>query len=111
MLTAALDLDRLVMASHTPTSDLLRRLARNAEAGNEPILARQTWGRLAAALPPGDPAWYESRFESIRLLSEEDPDAARDAITQHAVLYPDYGPEPWGDRLRALDARLRGGAP
>ena len=52
-----------------------------------------------------------ARYESTRLLADEDPDAARDAIAQHAVLYPDFGPDPWGDRLRALDARLRGGTP
>lgn len=109
MLMVALDLDRLVARSHTPTSGLLRRLAKNAEAAEEPTLARETWERLAAALPPSDPAWYEARYESIRLLADQSRDDALAAIHQHAVLYPDLGPPPWGDRLRALMVTLESG--
>jgi hypothetical protein len=111
MLSAAIDLDRLVLAGHTPTSGLLRRLATNAEAAGEAGLALTTWNRLAGALPSGDPLWYEARYNSLRLQADDDPLAALGALRQHSVLYPEMGPAPWGDRLRALMARLESGLP
>ena len=109
MLDAALDLDQLVLGSHTPTSSLLRRLASNAEAAGDAGLALKTWNRLASSLPSGDPLWYEARYNALRLEATTDPDAAIGALRQHRVLYPDWGPAPWGDRLRELLGRLESG--
>jgi len=111
MLDAALDLDRLVLSAHTPTSTLLRRLASNAEASGDRDLALSTWNRLASSLPARDPLWYEARYNSLRLEADADPIAAIEALRQHRVLYPQWGPAPWGDRLRALLARLESGMP
>lgn len=109
MLTVALDLDQLVLSAHTPTSALLRRIATNAQSAGDAELAERIWTRLAASLPSGDPDWYEARYESIRALAERDPASALAAVQQHAVLYPDLGPAPWGQRFETLRATLESG--
>jgi hypothetical protein len=53
--------------------------------------------------------WYEARYESIRLLAEKDPAAAREVMEQHKALEPAMGPGTWGEKFRELDAKLAGG--
>ena len=58
----------------------------------------------------GSDAWFEARYQLIRLLAETDPDRARLVMRQHKALNPSYGPEPWGVKLRVLDLRLGTGS-
>ena len=58
----------------------------------------------------GSDAWFEARYELIRLLAETDADRARLVMRQHKALNPSYGPEPWGVKLRVLDLRLGPGS-
>lgn len=102
----ALQLERAILAAAPPTSEGLIRLAELAEAAGDSTAALDAWRQLFTSLPEGSPDWFKSRYNSARLLSATDPARALDALTQHVVLHPDYGPAPWGDRLRILHARL-----
>ena len=66
------------------------------------------WRIIAAGSPSGSEQWFQARTQLLLILEEQDPDRASKVLEQHVVLYPDYGPEPWGDILRKLDSRLRG---
>lgn len=99
----ALRLDRAARDAGHATPEAIRRIATLSESPEESLDA---WRRLLAALEPGSDAWYEARYESLRILAEVDPTAARTAFDQHALLHPDLGPEPWAERLGALGASL-----
>ena len=100
-----LELDRSLRDASAATADGLRRIASATEA-TDPAEALDAWRRLLAALRPPELAWYEARHESIRLLALINPAEAREAFDQHALLYPELGPAPWGDRLRELGLGL-----
>ena len=69
----------------------------------------EAWRLLLAGLPPGTDAWFSARVHHVRILAATDPSRARTVLEQHVVLYPDYGPAPWGAHLRAIHESL--GAP
>jgi hypothetical protein len=102
----SLGLDRKIMAFGNPPAVVLRRFAELAESAGEPADALGAWRMLLSGLALGSPEWYEARYNSLRLLADSDPDKAREALDQHKVLNPDMGPEPWGGKLRDLDARV-----
>ncbi len=106
MRDAALRLDRRVIEGGRPPAAALRRYAVLTEAAGDTNAALDAWRRLVASMPPEDPAWYEARYQSLRLLSSSDPGAARSALDQHKLLHPDFGPAPWGQKLRDLDSTL-----
>jgi len=85
----------------------LRRLAELAEAAGEVDRAVGAWRTLATGLAPPDGAWFEARWRMLRLIASEEPARARSLLEQHATLYPQYGPAPWGERLAGLHDRLR----
>lgn len=102
----AIRLDEAVLAAHPFSEDSLRRLAGNAEAVGDGERALECWRSILAALHPGSDAWFEARYESLRLLAAIDPKRATEALAQHLVLYPEYGPSPWGDRIKALERSI-----
>ena len=69
------------------------------------------WRLLVSGTASGSEAWFEARVNLLELLSALDPDHVRGVLQQHLVLFPEWGPEPWGGRLRAVRDRLGGGAP
>jgi hypothetical protein len=85
---------------------VLRRVATMREAAGENELARIAWGELAAATTPGGAAWAEARYNAVRLQALTDTAGAKDALTQHAALYPSWGPAPWGEKLADLAKSL-----
>jgi len=90
-------------------AELLADVARSAEKSNRHDVARDAWNRRLALLPVGTDEWFETRYRQLRHLAETDPMEAREVIRrQHRVLYPDYGPPPWGELLRELDDDLGG---
>jgi hypothetical protein len=103
----ALRLTRDWFARAVWTEPMLRTLATLSEETGDTGQAFDAWNTLSSVYQPGEPVWFESRYNAIRLSIDLNPDLAREAMTQHRVLYPSYGPEPWGEKLRALDARLR----
>lgn len=106
----ALRLDGRVVDAGKPPAESLRRLAQLQEAAGDTGAALGAWRILLAGMAPENPGWSEARYESLRLIAKSDPARAREVLDQHKVLYPDFGPEPWGSKLRLLDEEL-GGAP
>ena len=46
----------------------------------------------------------------MQLLSTTDPSGALALLDQHELLYPNYGTEPYGSKLRTLHVQLKAGA-
>jgi tetratricopeptide (TPR) repeat protein len=102
----ALELYERMLAVQTNNATFLRATAILTEALGEPERALAEWRRLLAGLPAGTDRWFEARFRSLQILATIDPAHAREVMAQHRQLHPDYGPNPWGARLRTLDQRL-----
>lgn len=106
MRDVALRVDRLLTKHGNAPAQVLRRFAKLSETVNELDAALDSWRLLLSGLSTTDPGWYEARFNSLRILAAKDRDKAREAMAQHKVLHPEYGPEPWGERLKELDRQL-----
>ncbi len=108
----ALALDREILRAIPNSMDALRRVAMLSEVGRDRGTAIDAWRTLSQGLPEGSADWFQARFNFFRVLAESDRDAdrqaARVAIHQHTTLYPTYGPEPWGSRIRGLEQVLGG---
>lgn len=102
----ALRLDKALLATGAPTASVLRRYAEVSEAAGDVHAALDAWRSLMTGLPVDSGSWYEARYHSLRLLADTDATRAREVMDQHRVLHPGFGPAPWGERLRELDARL-----
>lgn len=102
----AIRLDRALLEAGYTSERVLRRYAELTEAAEARADALDAWRALLAGFEVGSDGWYEARYHSLRLLAQLDPVRARVVMDQHKVLMPDFGPEPWGPRLRALDARI-----
>lgn len=107
----AIDMDKKLIELGKQSARSLRRLAVASESAGDLQTALSSWNTLMSGLREGSDGWFEARVESIRVLSKVDGRRARAVLDQHRVLYPDLGPEPWGSRLRELDAALIGVAP
>lgn len=108
---AALILDRELIEAGRRAPESIRRHARLCESAGRNDDALNAWRMLLAGSAAGSEAWYEARYESLRLLAKTDRQRAIEAMAQHRLLHPEYGPQPWGDRLRELDAELSRGEP
>ena len=86
----------------------LRRLAELAESMELFDESLAAWRTLVAGLPVGTDQWFDARVRHIRVLARADEGRAREVLAQHARLYPDYGPDPWGPELRAIHQTLGG---
>jgi len=103
----ALDLRRAALELRPADAELLADVARSAELVGRHQIAREAWNRRLALLPVGTGEWFETRYNQLRHLAASEPAEARDVLRrQHRVLYPDYGPAPWGELLRELDESL-----
>ncbi len=102
----AIELDRTSAQSGGRTEAVLRRLAQLTESKGDLHAALDAWKDLSAALVPSSPAWYEARYNSIRLQWDVNAPAAIEAMRQHILLHPSYAPEPWGSKLRELDEKM-----
>lgn len=103
----ALEIDQDLVARGRATAAGLKRLAENAEAAGQQALALDSWKRLSSALVASEPAWFEARYNAMRLEAASDGDAAVVAMRQHRLLYPSFGPPPWGEKLAELDQAIR----
>lgn len=109
MRSVALDCSRRLLQAGRKTRDVLRRIAELAESNGATGEALDAWRDLLASLPQDSPEWFEARYQSLRLLAGADPARAAEVMRQHKLLHPEFGPPPWGARLRELDAQLGGG--
>jgi hypothetical protein len=106
MREVAVRLDRLLTQHGNAPAQVLRRFARLAETEGDVQASLDAWRTLMAGLSPTAPEWFEARFQSVRLLAALDAPKAREAMAQYKILHPDFGPEPWGPKLRELDRQL-----
>ncbi len=102
----SLSLFEQLLLDHPRNAHFLRSTAILNGAFDDPDRALECWRLLVAGLPEGGGDWYEAKFNVIDLLSRTDPIRARNVMDQHKLLHPEYGPDPWGARLRVLDARI-----
>lgn len=98
----ALRLGRIVLERGSPTGQGLRDLAALASAASDEQTEIEAWSLLLAASLPEEPAWWEARYHTLRLLRVLDPAAAAAAYAQHTTLFPSPGPAPWGGMIDRL---------
>lgn len=106
MMDIAVGIDKKLLAIGNPPIQVLHRYAELGEASGDVEGALDCWRMIMAGAGSTSPAWFEARYHSLRLLFSMDAPRARDAMAQHKVLVPDFGPDPWGSRLRELDASM-----
>ena len=102
MRRTAVRTDTILLEAGAADADSLRRLASMAEELGDNALALRAWRRLLRARPEGNEGWFEARHETIRLMAESDPDGARAALRQHAVLHSELGPGRWAEAFERL---------
>ncbi len=105
-LRVSVELDRRVLEARPTSRATLRRVGIGAEARGERELALECWTTLAAGLETLSEAWYEAKYNAIRLLADSDRGAGATALRQLFVLHPETPPEPWDKELDALAYRL-----
>ncbi|MEE2682010.1 MAG: hypothetical protein VX641_06520 [Planctomycetota bacterium] len=101
-LAESFDLYRRLVETRPLQKKAIAGLARTASALGRSDLARDSWQTLMNSATPGSPEFFEAKFHFLESLLDSDPERTRSILDQHAVLYPEYGTEPWGARLDAL---------
>ncbi len=107
----ALALYRVLMRKQPNTRAFVRGAGEAAVAASQWADAKDAWGTIAAAVAPGSVEWFEARWYTALALSKTDPIAAADLLRQHQALYPRWGPDPYGTKLRELAERVPGAKP
>lgn len=106
----AIKLDKQQLACGKRTAPSLRRLGELLEIISERTESLEAWQELLLGLKQGTPEWFEARYESLRVLTILNSGEAAAVMQQHKVFYPEYGPAPWGEKLKQLDADIRSGS-
>jgi tetratricopeptide (TPR) repeat protein len=106
MLELALQLDKELVAGGVNAAPILRRYATNLEAGGQLRPAYEVWVMLLNSLDPSTEDWLEIRYRSLLAQSRFDPASASGTLRQYKLLHPDFGPDPWGGKLRELDESI-----
>ena len=105
----ALRLDREQVEKGFKTLAGLGRIAELEESLGHHEVASEAWLDVLAAAEEDSDSWYQARIESIRLIAVFDSARATSILDQFKALRPNFGPEPWGERMRTLDAAVRSG--
>lgn len=103
---AALEIDRGIIGRGGRFAPVLRRHAVLSEAAGQLQPALDSWLQLVAGLDQRAPEWFEARYQSIRLASSLDREAAIRALRTFMVTHPDLGPTLWRERFRELADQL-----
>jgi len=103
---AALPIYERLLETRPRDAGALRAAAELSEHFGSMDKSIEYWRILGAGLENGSNEWFEARYRFVRLLVKTDPSRAREVLAQHKAMNPDYGPEPWGSRLRSLDESL-----
>ena len=111
MRALAIELDGKMLAAGVQTQQSLKRYAVLAESAAMGDQALEAWRSLLAALPAGSPNWFEARYESLRILMAKDRTLGMQVMDQHVALYPDYGLDPWGSKIKELAVSAMPGSP
>ena len=108
MLELAWGIYDMLLAAEPRNEAFLSARARLASLRGDDEESLRCWRIIAAGSASGSDQWFQARTELLLILEELDPSRASKVLEQHVVLYPGYGPEPWGEILRSLDQRLQG---
>jgi hypothetical protein len=96
-----------VLAERRPRDpQALAALATLAEAVGEISTATESLRRIVSGTPFGSERWYRAKVRLVEILAKVDPDRAKQVLVQHRQLIPDWGPAPWGERLRSAAEAL-----
>jgi tetratricopeptide (TPR) repeat protein len=104
--TLALRMDGELIDSGVTTHASLRRIAELRESLGDWPKAIQAWLALLAAHGEGTQAWYEARYESLRLTLKIDRDQAATIFTQFKALHPKMGGSVWDAKFADMAAEL-----
>ncbi len=106
----ALEVYRALVALFPSDRRALEGLGGAARASSLYDVAMESYRTLIAGVEAGSEEWFRYRVFIVETLLEHDVERGRAVLKQHVVLYPDFGPAPWGDRLRELsEAQGMGG--
>ena len=94
---------------HPKNQQFLRGRALLSPLMGEAEESMRCWRVLLAGTTSGSDSWFEARSHQVQLLMDQDPELARKVLEQHRVLYPNWGPSPWGDRMQSMHRRLEFG--
>jgi hypothetical protein len=97
---------RKLLASRPKHAGFLRSTAVLSEKLGEPNKAMECWRTIIAGADQTTALWFEAKYNLIRMLAQSDPGRARQVLDQHKLLNPEFGPEPWGSRLKGLDQSI-----
>ena len=102
----ALELYEAVLQERRRDGSILQAAAELARGLtlNERSLAY--WRRISNGANRGDERWWAARTNIVEILEATDPDHASKVLDQHKQLYPEFGPAPWGRRIRDVAERL-----
>lgn len=104
----ALEISRVLVIQQPKIAKLLIQNAELENTLGDSEIALQRWKTISSGSPTGSELWLRARFNTIRLISEQSPEKALAVLNQHHTLYPNYGVEPYGTKLRELHTKLRG---
>ncbi len=107
----ALALGIRVLNEGVPSEHGLIRTAELSEQYGFVEDAYTCWLKLVNTLDSSAMNWHRARYESLRLLKEQDPMKAASVYQQYVTLYPEGSPEPWGGKIRELFRELGGVMP
>ena len=68
--------------------------------------ALRCWRIVTAGSRQGSDDWFEARTHILEALAASDADRAREVMTQHLALFPEYGPDLWAERLKRIADEL-----
>jgi hypothetical protein len=95
-----------LLAKRPKDAAALETVADLALAAGDRPRAAEALRTLVAGSPAGSERWYRAKTLLLETLAVIDPPRARAVLAQHVALQPSYGPEPWGERLRAVERTL-----
>jgi hypothetical protein len=75
------------------------------ELGDEEV-ALSRWKTIASGSTKGSLQWLQARYNIILILSATSESSALAVLNQHHALYPTYGKDPYGSKLRDLHEKL-----
>ena len=100
---------RILQAAYPKTNRILELAALLEQEVGENDRALAHWRTIASGNKQGSDGWLNARLNIVQILSTIHPDDALEVLNQHHLLFPNYGKEPYGTRLKELHAMLRGG--
>ncbi len=106
----ALRIARLLIAAYPKTNRILELNAMLEQTFGDQSLALSHWRAVSSGSSKGGDQWLQARYNLMQLLSTTDLIGALSLLDQHELLYPDYGTEPYGSKLRTLHVQLKAGA-